>query len=410
MTGAPGVPTRRAVIVDALRSPCGRRNGALSGWHPVDLVAACLEALVARNQGRGFDPAVVDDVIVGCVSQIGAQSANVARNAVLAAGWPEAVPGTTVERQCGSSEQALHFAAQAVMAGACDVVVAGGVEVQSLVPMAASTGRAYGAPFGPRVTRRYHDRGGLVPQGVAAEAMARHWGLGRDDLDAYAAGSQERAGRAAAGGRFDTEIVPLAARRREAPEGADAVAAAPGGLVAADECVVPTSREALAALRPLVDAGGVVTAGNSAQIADGASACLVMDEDTAARLGCMALAAVVGTAVVGTDPLLMLDGPIPATRRVLGRSGLGLADIGLVEIHESSAAVVLAWMAELGGDPAIVNVNGGAIALGHPPGASGTRQLATLVHELVRSGSRYGLSVMSGIGGTATATVLERLG
>lgn len=394
-----------AVIVDAVRTAGGRRNGQLSGWHPADLAAEALTALATRND---LDPELVEDVIMGCVMQVGAQGVNVGRNAVLAAGWPESVPATTVDRQCGSSQQAAHFAAQGVMAGAYDVVVAAGVEVMSLVPMGASIWvKDVGAPFGPRMTERYADAGGLVPQGVSAEIIAERWGLGRDELDAFGATSQQRAARATAEGRFEREIVPVAARPRDRETGEPITA---GGMVTTDEGIRPdTTAEVLATLKPAFKPDGVVTAGNSSQITDGASAALIMSEERAAALGLRPRARFVSFALAGVDPVTMLTAPIPATRRVLERAGLALTDIDLIEINEAFASVVLAWERELHPDMERVNVNGGAIALGHPLGASGTRLLATLVHELERTGGRYGLQTMCEGGGLANAAVIERL-
>ena len=392
-----------AVIVDALRTPGGRRNGGLSGWHPADLLARCLTALAERN---GLDPGLVDDVIVGCATQAGAQSVNVGRSAVLAAGWPESVPATTVDRQGASSQQAVHFAAQGVAAGAYDVVVAGGVEVMSLVPTGAAMGRGFGQPFGPSVTARYAARGGLVPEGIAAERVAEHWRLERAQLDAYGLRSQERAARAAAEGRFAAEVVPVGVRQRSG----DGQVLEVGRPLTVDEGIRPTTAEALAQLRPAFEPGGRITAGNSSQISDGASACLVTSEPAAERLGLRPRARVIGWALAGVDPVTMLSGPAPATRSVLRRSGLTLGAIERFEVHEAFAAVVLAWARELGSDLDRVNVNGGAIALGHPLGSSGTRALATLVHELERSGGRYGLQATGAGGGLANALVVERLG
>jgi acetyl-CoA acyltransferase len=396
-----------AVIVDAVRTAGGKRNGKLSGWHPVDLAAETLNALVERNQ---IDPAVVEDVIMGCVMQAGAQSVNVARNAVLAAGWPEEVPGTTVDRQCGSGQQAAHFAAQAVIAGAHDVVVAGGVEVMSQVPMGASVGDGrYGLPFGPRMNRRYHDVGGLVPQGISAELIADKWGLTREDLDAFGAESQQRAARARDEGRFENEIIPVRSIHRDKETGNITES---DELVTADEGIRPeTTAETLANLKPAFKQdGGKVTAGNSSQITDGASAAVIMCEDKAAELGLRPRARFHSFALAGADPVMMLTAPIPATQRVLDKAGLTLADIDLVEINEAFASVVLAWQRETGADMSKVNVNGGAIALGHPLGCSGTKLLATLLNELERTGGRYGLETMCEGGGMANATIIERLG
>jgi acetyl-CoA acyltransferase len=395
-----------AVIVDAVRTAGGKRNGKLSGWHPVDLAAETLNALVERNQ---IDPAVVEDVILGCVMQAGAQSVNVARNAVLAAGWPEEVPGTTVDRQCGSGQQAAHFAAQAVIAGAHDVVVAGGVEVMSQVPMGASIGDGrYGLPFGPRMSQRYQDVGGLVPQGISAELIADKWGLTREDLDAFGAQSQQRAARARDEGRFDNEIIAVRSIHRDKETGNITES---DELVTADEGIRPdTTAESLANLKPAFKTDGKVTAGNSSQITDGASAALIMSEDKAAELGLTPRARFHSFALAGADPVMMLTAPIPATQRVLDKAGLSLDDIDLVEINEAFASVVVAWQRETGADMSKVNVNGGAIALGHPLGCSGTKLLATLLNELERTGGRYGLETMCEGGGMANATIIERLG
>jgi acetyl-CoA acyltransferase len=395
-----------AVIVDAVRTAGGKRNGKLSGWHPVDLAAETLNALVERNQ---IDPAVVEDVIMGCVMQAGAQSVNVARNAVLAAGWPEEVPGTTVDRQCGSGQQAAHFAAQAVIAGAHDVVVAGGVEVMSQVPMGASIGDGrYGLPFGPRMSQRYQDVGGLVPQGISAELIADKWGLTREDLDAFGAQSQQRAARARDEGRFDNEIIAVRSIHRDKETGNITES---DELVTADEGIRPdTTAESLANLKPAFKPDGKVTAGNSSQITDGASAALIMSEDKAAELGLRPRARFHTFALAGADPIMMLTAPIPATQRVLDKAGLSLGDMDLVEINEAFASVVLAWQRETGADMSKVNVNGGAIALGHPLGCSGTKLLSTLLNELERTGGRYGLETMCEGGGMANATIIERLG
>ncbi len=383
------------MIVDVVRTPVGRRNGRLSGWHPVDLAAETLRALVDRND---LDPATVDDVIVGCVSQTGEQALNLARNAALAAGLPETVPGTTVDRQCGSSQQAVHFAAQGVQAGAYDVVIAAGVECMTRVPMGSTILNGPGKPFGPRMTQRYSAAGGLVPQGVAAELMADRWGLTRDELDAYSLASHRRAAAATDEGRFDREIVPVT------------VESARGKAeMRADEGIRrDTSLEALAGLKPAFRVDGRITAGNSSQLSDGAAAVLVTSGKRAAALGLTPRARFAGFAVVGVDPVTMLTGPIPATSAVLQRTGLGLDRMDRVEVNEAFASVVLAWSREHQADPSTVNVNGGAIALGHPLGCSGTRILATLVCELERSGGRYGLQTMCEGGGMANALVVER--
>jgi acetyl-CoA acetyltransferase family protein len=400
-----------AVIVDAVRTPMGKRNGRLSGWHPVDLAAAPLKALISRND---LDPAVVDDVIMGCVMQVGGQSLNIARNAVLAAGFPESVPATTVDRQCGSSQQSTHFAAQGVIAGAYDVVIAAGVEAMSQVPMGASIAEGkYGMPFGPTVGARYaeteHLEGykGLVPQGISAEIIAEKWALSREDLDRFGLRSQQFAARARDEGRYDNELVPLAEIRIDRETGK---LIETGETATTDEGIRESSLEALANLKPAFKADGRITAGNSSQITDGAAAVLIMSEEKAAALGLRPRARFVDFAVAAADPVLMLTAPIPATEKVLERAKLGLDQIDLVEINEAFASVVLAWERELGADLDKVNVNGGAIALGHPLGASGARLCSTLVNELERSGGRYGLQTMCEGGGMANAFVIERLG
>jgi acetyl-CoA acyltransferase len=388
-----------AVIVDAVRTPGGKRNGKLSGWHPADLAAETLKALAERND---LDPAVVDDVVMGCVMQVGDQAINIGRNAVLAAGWPESVPATTVDRQCGSSQQALHFVAQGVMAGAYDVAIAAGVECMTRVPMGASIGQGVGFPFGPTVRKRYEPVGGLVAQGISAEMIADQWDLSRDELDAFGARSQQYGVRATEEGRFEREIVPVTVR--------DAEGNPTDEVLGRDEGLRPgTTAETLANLKPAFKEDGKVTAGNSSQITDGASAVLVMSEEKASELGLRPRARFVGFSVVGVDPVTMLTGPIPATQRVLERTKLTIDDIDLVEINEAFASVVLAWEKELHPDMEKVNVNGGAIALGHPLGASGTKLMATLLNELERTGGRYGLQTMCEGGGLANATIIERL-
>ena len=385
-----------AVIVDAVRSPLGKRNGRLKNWHPVDLAAEVMNTLVERT---GVDPARIDDVVMGCVMQVGEQALNVARNAVLAAGWPDTVPGTTVDRQCGSSQQAAHFAAQGVIAGAYDIVVAGGVEVMSRVPMGSSVAdRNFGFPFGPRVQTRYAPQGGLVGQGISAELIAEKWNISREDLDAFGVRSQEFAQRATLEGRFQNEIIP--------------VLDAEGNMMTTDEGLRETSMEKLASLKPSfkpVEEGGRVTAGNSSQITDGATAVLIMSEEMAKKLGLKPRARFVNFAMAAEDPRFMLTAPIPATKKVLERAGLTMDDIDLVEINEAFASVVLAWEKELHPDMDKVNVNGGSIALGHPLGASGTRLMTTLLNELERTGGRYGLQTMCEGGGMANATIIERL-
>ena len=383
-----------AVIVDAVRTAVGRRNGQLKDWHPVDLAAETLKALVTRND---LDPALVEDVVMGCVMQVGEQSLNIARNAALAAGFPESVVGTTVDRQCGSSQQAAHFAAQAVMAGAQDIVIAAGVEVMTRVPMGASVQSGPGLPFGPRLMERYSAAGGLVPQGISAELIADKWNLSREDLDAYSLESHRRAARAQQEGRFDGQIIALT--------GAD------GGAFDRDEGVrADTSAEKLAGLKPAFKPDGKITAGNSSQISDGAAALLIMSEERANELGFRPRARFHSFAMAGVDPVLMLTGPIPATDKVLERAKMSLSDIDLVEINEAFASVVLAWEKEHHPDMARVNVNGGAIALGHPLGCSGAKLMTTLLNELERTGGRYGLQTMCEGGGMANATIIERLG
>ena len=399
-----------AVIVDVVRTAGGRRNGALSGWHPVDLAAETLKALAERND---LDPSLVDDVIMGCVMQAGAQALNVGRNAVLAAGWPESVPSTTVDRQCGSSQQSAHFAAQGVIAGAYDVVVAAGVEVMSLVPMGASIGSGVGFPFGAAYDR-YADveliagHKGLVGQGISAEIIANEWGLSREDLDAFGAQSQQRAAEATEQGRFDNEIIPVVSKIRDKESGDVKVL---DELVTRDEGIRPdTTVDSLAKLKPAFLPDGKVTAGNSSQISDGASAALIMSAEKAAELGLTPRARFHTFALAGVDPVRMLTGPIPSTAKALEKSGLGMGDIDHFEVNEAFASVVLAWAKEHNPDMSKVNPNGGAIALGHPLGCSGTKLLATMVNELERTGGRYGLQTMCEGGGMANATIIERLG
>ena len=388
---------QNAVIVDTLRTPLGKRNGRLKDWHPVDLAGVALRELVART---GIDPTQIDDVIMGCVMQVGEQSLNIARNAVLAAGLPETIPGTTVDRQCGSSQQAAHFAAQGVMAGAYDIVIAAGVEVMTRVPMGSAVADGkYGYPFGPMVSARYAPDGGLVPQGISAEMVADKWGITREDMDRFAARSQAYAARATAEGRFEREILP--------------VLDSEGILMTTDEGIRDSPYEKLQTLKPAFrseEEGGRVTAGNSSQITDGASAMLIMSEEKCRALGLTPRARFVNFGLAGDNPQLMLTAPIPATQKALQRAGLTMADMDLTEINEAFASVVLAWEKELHPDMSKVNVNGGAIALGHPLGASGTRLMTTLLNELERTGGRYGLQTMCEGGGMANATIIERLG
>jgi acetyl-CoA acyltransferase len=390
-----------AVIIGAVRSPLvrGRRDGAFAGLHPVDLLAQVLDGLVTRT---GIDPAEIDDVIAGCVSQAGEQSSNIARNAALAAGFPESVPGTTVDRQCGSSQQAVSFAAQGIVAGAYDLVIAGGVESMSRVPMFSNT--AGRDPYGERLAGRY--AGGLVPQGISAELVAAKWGISRPAMDEFALRSHQRAAAARAGGPGGRSILPVTT-----PDGA---------VVDTDNGIrTDTSAEKLSSLAPaFADAGyeqrfgqinWSVTAGNSSPISDGASAVLLASRAKAAELGCVPRARFAGGTVIGDDPLMMLTAVIPATQRILQRTGLSLGDIDAFEVNEAFAAVPLAWLAETGAPAERMNQFGGAIALGHPLGASGARLLATLLDVLDASGGRYGLQTMCEAGGLANATIIERL-
>ncbi|MFT4124694.1 MAG: thiolase family protein [Gordonia sp. (in: high G+C Gram-positive bacteria)] len=382
--------TESAVIVEAVRAPVGRKKGALAGVHPADLSATVLNELVAR---AGIDPGVVDDVIWGCVQQVSEQAIDIARTAVLTAGWPESVPGVTVDRQCGSSQQALNFAAAGVIAGHYDVVVAGGVESMSRVAMGSSTSVGE-SPFSSAYRRRYD---GVVPnQGVGAEMIARKWGFTRTDVDAYAARSHERAAAAQDSGLFAEQTVPVPT---------------PGGqLVGADEGIRRgTTVETLATLKPVFDADGVIHAGNASQISDGSAALLVMSETAAHRHGLRPIARIHTAVVTGDDPVIMLTGPIPATQKALAKSGLALTDIGAFEVNEAFATVPLAWIAETGADPALVNPNGGAIALGHPLGGSGARIATDLIFHMRRNGIRYGLQTMCEGGGQANATIFELL-
>ena len=387
---------RDAVIVEAVRTPAARRDGKLKDWHPVDLLAEVLGETVARS---GIDPGVIDDVICGCVSQIGEQSLNIGRNAWLAAGLPEEVPATTVDRQCGSSQQAAHFAAQGVISGAYDIAIACGVESMTRVPMGSSA-QSQGFPFSERLMARYEN--GLVPQGISAEIIAERWELTRDELDKFGARSHERAGRATAEGAFKREIHTVKVETEAGTE-----------LFEADEGIRTPNLDKMAALQPVFKSDGVVTAGNSSQISDGAAALLIMTRDKADELGLPARARFVSFALAGTDPITMLTGPIPSSRKALDKAGLGITDIDAVEINEAFASVVLAWKKELGLDDEWfdehVNARGGAIALGHPLGASGARLMTTLIHTLEDSGGRYGLQTMCEGGGLANATIIERL-
>jgi acetyl-CoA acyltransferase len=387
---------REAVIVEAVRTPLGKRNGALKDWHPTDLLGEVLRETVDRS---GIDPALVDDVICGCVSQVGEQSLNVGRNAWLAAGLPEEVPATSVDRQCGSSQQAVHFAAQGVIAGAYDVAIACGVENMTRVPMGTSA-QTGGWPFSDRMTARYE--GGLVPQGISSELIAERWGLSREELDRFGARSHTLAGRATDAGAFKDEILPIKVSTEDGQV-----------LFDRDEGIRTPDMEKISSLPPSFKPDGVTTAASSSQITDGAAALLITTPEKAEEMGLKQRARFVSFALAGTDPVTMLTGPIPATRKVLDRAGLSLDDVDLVEINEAFASVVLAWKKELGiSDEWFeerVNVHGGAIALGHPLGASGARLMTTLVNALEQRGGRYGLQTMCEGGGLANATLLERL-
>ena len=390
-----------AVIIVAVRTPGGKRNGKLRNWHAADLASESLKALVERND---LDSAMVDDVIMGCVMQVGEQSLNVGRNAVLAAGFPESVPATTLDRQCGSSQQAQHFGAQGVIAGAYDVVIAGGVEVMSRTPMGASVVRDLGYPFGPRMMARYAERGGLVSQGEGAELIAEQWNISRQDMDEFSVRSHQRAAQATAEGRFEREIITVAIKDDERNDTDE--------MMTTDEGIRPDSSvETLANLKPAFRPdNGRVTAANSSQITDGASGVLIMSDTKAASLGLTPRARFHAFAVAGSDPITMLTGPIPATKMALERGGLTMDDIDVIEINEAFASVPLAWAKELDVDIMRVNVNGGAIALGHPLGAAGAKLMATLLNELERTNGRYGLLTMCEGGGMANATIIERLG
>ncbi|MGW5106104.1 thiolase family protein [Nocardia sp. NPDC004123] len=386
---------RDAVIVDAVRTPLGKRQGVLSGVHPADLSAQLLKTLAERNS---LDPAVVDDVIWGCVSQVGEQAGNIGRFAVLGAGWPEEVPAVTVDRQCGSSQQAVHFAAAGVISGQYDVAVAGGVESMTRVPMGVARLNGPGKAYGERAVARYN--GVAFNQGVSAELIASRWSLSRTQLDEHALRSHENAARAIDEGRFKGQIVPV-----EVP--------ADGGgshLVEVDEGVRRGGTvEKMGKLKPAFDENGVITAGNSSQISDGSAALLITTSEKARQMGWRPLARLHAFALAGVDPLTMLTGPIPATHKALTKAGLRIDDIDAFEVNEAFASVSLAWLAETGADEAKLNPLGGAIALGHPLGGSGARLMTTLVHHLRDNGLKYGLQTMCEGGGTANATIVEAL-
>jgi acetyl-CoA acyltransferase len=386
---------REAVIVEAVRTAVGRRGGQLKDWHPVDLLAQTLSALAQRTN---IDAGLVEDVIIGCVSQVGEQSLNVGRNAVLAAGFPETVPGTTVDRQCGSSQQAIHFAAQGVLSGAYDVVIAGGVEAMTRVPLGSSYMQGPGAPFGSLMLKRYDN--GLVHQGISADLVAQKWEISRNELDAYSLESHRRAAQATAGGRFSSQIIPIPVKNEDGTS----------SIFEKDEGIrTDTSLEKLASLKPAFKPDGLITAGNSSQISDGAAAVMIMERGTAERLGLRPRARFVSFSLAGDNPIMMLTAPIPATFKALERAGLTMDDIDLVEINEAFASVVLAWQRETRADLQKVNVNGGAVAIGHPLGASGARLTTVLLHELERTGGRYGLQTICEGGGMANGMIIERL-
>lgn len=381
---------RDAVIVEAVRAPVGRRGGSLASVHPVDLSAHVLTALVER---AGLAPDRIDDVIWGCVQQVGAQSFNIGRNAVLAAGWPQEVPATTIDRQCGSSQQAVHFAAAGLIAGQYDVVVVGGVEAMSTIPMGAALGTDLGFPYPPSVLERY----GVTTfnQGIGAEMMAQKWALTREACDTFASQSHARLAAATDSGALAGQLVP--------------VPLADGSVLSADEGLRRgTTVESLSGLKPVFQADGVIHAGNSSQISDGAAALLMMTSAKAAELGLTPIARFHSGALAGDDPVMMLSAPIPATQKVLQRSGLSLEEIGVYEVNEAFAPVPMAWLAETGADPARLNPNGGAIAIGHPLGATGVRLALTLARTLARDDAGFGIASACIGGGQGTALLLQR--
>jgi acetyl-CoA acyltransferase len=381
---------REAVIVEAVRTPIGRRNGKLKDVHPVVLGSLVLKEIVNR---AGIKPEEVGDVVFGCVTQTGEQGINVGRNAWLTAGFPFTTPATTVDRQCGSSQQALHFAANLIQAGICDVTIAGGVESMTRVPM-GSNAVSPGTPFPPELMELYD----LVPQGISAELMARKYGISRKAMDEFSVESHHRAHEATEKGYFKTQIMPVDISNGQ-PE-----------IFSRDEGIrANASYEATSALQPAFNPEHTITAGNASQISDGAAAVMLMSLDRAKQLGLKPRARIRAQAVVGTDPVLMLEGPIPGTAAVLKRAGLRLEDIDLFEVNEAFASVPVGWLQQLDADPDKLNVNGGAIALGHPLGASGTKLMTTLVHALKKRGKRYGLQTMCEGGGLSNVTIIERL-
>lgn len=393
---------REVVIVDAIRTPLGRRGGVLSKEHPIETSSLLLKELAKRNH---LDPEVVDDVIYGCVSEVGAQSTNLARNVVLTAGWPYTIPGVTLDRQCSSSQQAVHFAANQIGSGVHEIVVAGGTEWMSQIPLGSNVGQNMGYPFTQAMQQQYD----LTSQGLSAERIADKWGINREEADEFAAESQQKAARAAKEGRFKNEMIPVPGKKKS--KDAEGNETWTDAVIDFDEGIRPdTTPETLAALKPSFRENGVHHAGNSSQITDGSSAVLLTHPDKAREMGWTPRARIVSQAVVGSDPELMLTGPITATPLALQRAGLTMRDIDLVEINEAFASVVLAWKREMNADMSKVNVNGGAIALGHPTGCTGARLFGTLLNELERTGGRYGLITMCVGGGIGTATVIERLG
>ena len=381
---------REVVIVEGVRSAVGRRKGMFSQTRPDELAALVLEELIAR---AGIEKGQVEDVILGCVSQVAEQGGNVARTAALIAGFPDYVPGVTIDRQCGSSQQAVHFASQAILAGDMDIVIAGGVESMTRVPMFSNM---QGAKPSKKLTDQYE----IINQGLSAERIAAKWDFSREQLDAYAVQSHERAQNAIDNGHYEKEIVPIETENENGEK----------QVVSVDEGSRPgTTMEILAGLKTVFDENGVITAGNASQMSDGASAVLLMSRETADELGLMPKARIVARTVVGSDPTLMLTGPIAATKKVLEKAGLGIGDMDRYEVNEAFAPVPLAWLADIGGDPEKLNINGGAIALGHPLGATGTKLMVSLLHELERSGGRYGLLAICEGMGMANATIIERL-
>ena len=391
--------TNNAYIVSAVRTPGGKKNGSLSKWHPADLGAKVLDELVHQS---GIEPELIDDVIFGCVSQVGAQSGNVARNSILASSLPESVPGTTVDRQCGSSQQAIHFAIQAVMSGTQDVVIGGGVEVMSMVPIGSNIKDGYDAGHGfpfdsDGISERYP--GIFFSQFSGAEMMAEKWNLSREDLDRFALSSHQKAAAAVEGKHFDREILPVQAKNEEGKT----------DMVLNDEGIrYDASLEALSGLNPITE-GGVITAGNASQITDGAAAVMICNDEGLKKIKADPRARIKGISVVGDDPVIMLSGPIPASRQVLNATNLSINDIDLYEVNEAFAPVPLSWAIELKADIEKLNVNGGAMALGHPLGASGAKLMTTLLHELERTKGKYGLQAICEGGGTANATIIERI-